>query len=79
MAWPNWSPSVASGYELSGVASRQAHARDEGAEPGTVVLPHLSPEQVERLHAVGPLVDRVQAVVTVELLDGILAGETVAA
>ena len=63
---------VGSGDAARDLLAQPLHARAVGGQ-------HLATEQVERLDAVGALVDRVQAVVAVELLDRVFAGVAVAA
>src|SRR5207245_6418435 len=51
----------------------------EQGKAGTALHDYLAAEEVERLDAVRALVDRVEAVVAVELLHGVLPGVAVAA
>jgi hypothetical protein len=74
------------GTRLGGLASdrpRAIHGSADGAvqgvEPGAAARHELAAEQVDRLDAVGVLVDRVEPVIAVVLLEVVLAGVAITA
>ena len=67
------------GQVAAGPAGALTDRPDQQRQPGAVPHDHLAAEQVERLDAVGALVDRVEPVVPVELLDRVFAGVAVTA